>query len=505
MLMQKEIAGWFEQLFASRDIGSAAKVLAAALGDVSDADAAGVFLLDESKTRLLLFASWTAGAGEKIEALQPVSINEQEEPLCYSLLRGAPYQADLHPTATMTLLKAGPSNVFASPLKSRSNGSLGGVIVTTGYGRPVKDLAPLQVLGLYASSLMESMIMKRSDTSIVGSLRQDLARLEKQKQQELELSAARIVGTSEAIATVRGLILKAAPTDATVLITGETGTGKELTAEAIHQLSPRGGGRFMKINCGALSPHLLESELFGHTKGAFTGAASDKLGLLRAADGGSVLLDEIGDMPLELQVKLLRVLQDRKVRPVGDSREYPVNIRIIAATNADLQDAMARGEFRKDLYHRLAALHIHIPPLRERRQDIPVLAVHFLDKLCRRHGRQGVTLPLEACMHLSSLPLEGNARELANAIERTLLLSDFAADSLSFPKSRKETDCIEGRKLDLATLLKEYETDLIIRSLDQHDGNITQTAEALGIPRSTLRAKMEKGNIQYRHDSRAES
>ena len=498
MLVQKEIAGWFEQLFVSPDIGTAAKVLASALGDISGADAAGVFLLDESRTRLLLFASWTTGVGEKMESLQPVSINEREEPLCYSLLRGAPYQADLNPTATMSLLKTGPSNVFASPLRSRLNGSIGGVIVTTRYGKPVKDLTPLHMIGLYASALMENMIMKRSGVSMVGSLQQDLARLEKQKQQERELSAVRIVGVSEAISTVRSLIIKAAPTDATVLITGETGTGKELTAEAIHRLSPRRGAHFMKINCGALSPHLLESELFGHMKGAFTGADSDKLGLLRAADGGSVLLDEIGDLPIELQVKLLRVLQDRRVRPVGDSREYPVDIRLIAATNTNLQDAMDRGEFRKDLYHRVAALHIHIPPLRERRQDIPALAVHFLEKLCRKHGRQGVTLPLEAFMHLSSLPLEGNARELANAIERTLLLSDASSGCLSFPQSQEETGFPEGRKLDLSALLREYETDLIIRSLEQHDGNISKTAEALGIPRSTLRAKIEKGNIQYR-------
>lgn len=501
--MQKDMKGWFRQLYASQDLGSAAKVLAAALGDVSDGDAAGVFLLDESKFQLLLFASWTSAHGGKIESLQPVSINEKSDPLCFSLLQGAPYQADLNPTPTMFLLNSGPSNVFASPLLSRTNGAIGGVLVTTRYGSPLQSLAPLEMLGLYAASLIENMILKKTESVVVGSLKSDLARLEKQKRQEQELAAAKIVGTSEAISQVRSLILKAAPANATVLITGETGTGKELIAEVIHSVSPRNKAPFMKINCGALPPNLLESELFGHAKGAFTGADSDRSGLLRSADGGSVLLDEIGDMPLNLQVKLLRVLQDRKVRPVGDSRDYPVNIRIIAATNKDLREAMAHGTFRKDLYHRLAALQIHIPPLRERRQDIPSLAAHFFEKLCRKHKRNGLALPLAALMHLSSLPLEGNARELANEIERTLLLSDAPDGLLSFKSAHDRADGQEGRKLDLTTLLREYETDLILRSLIQNGGNISKTAEALGIPRSTLRAKLEKGNIQYCPDLRA--
>lgn len=497
MPMRTQINDWFDRLFASRDIGSAAKTLAAALGEISGGEAAGVFLLDESKSLLLLFASWTSDQGEKIENLQPVSVKEKSDPLCFSLLQGAPYQGDLNPSPTMTLLQSGPSSVFAAPLVSKMNGTIGGVIVTTPYGRPVTSLAPLKMIGMYASSLIENMILVKTETSIVGSLRTDLERLQKQRRHEQELAATKIIGTSEAISHVRSLIIKAAPTNATVLITGETGTGKELTAEAIHSLSPRKDAPFMKINCGALSPNLLESELFGHVKGAFTGADTDNAGLLRTADGGSVMLDEIGDMPLELQVKLLRVLQDQKVRPVGGSKDFPINIRIIAATNKDLPAAMAKGTFRKDLYHRLAALHIHIPPLRERRQDVPSLAVHFLEKLCRKHGREGLTLPLEAFMHLSSLPLDGNARELANEIERTLLLSESSNGYLSFASARDEGGGPDGRKLDLPTLLLEYEADLIKRSLLQNDGNISKTAEALGIPRSTLRAKLEKGDIQY--------
>lgn len=495
--MQRELADWFEQLSASPDINSIAKVLATALGDISDGNAAGVFLLGEDKTQLHLFASWTTDHGEKMESFQPVSINQKNDPLCFSLLQGMPYQANLYPTATTALIHPEPCNVLACPLISRTNGTIGGVVVTTRYGCPVQDLGPVQIIGMYASLLIENMILKIAGISIVDSLRNDLARLEKQKQQEQDLAATKIVGTSEAISHVRSLIVKAAPVNATVLITGETGTGKELTAEAIHMLSPRKTEPFLKINCGALSPNLLESELFGYVKGAFTGADTDHQGLLRAANGGSILLDEIGDMPLEFQVKLLRVLQDQKVRPVGDSKDYPINIRVLAATNINLQEAMKHGLFRKDLYHRLAALHIHISPLRERPQDIPSLAVHLFERLCRKHGREGLSLPLEAFMYLASRSLDGNARELANEIERTLLLADNSTGYLSFDFTREDGNGQDVGKLDLASLLKEYEVDLIKRSLRQHGGNITKAADALGIPRTTLRRKIEKGNFQY--------
>lgn len=492
--MHKELPGWFERLSVCADIGSATRVLATALGDVSQGEAAGVFLLDADKSHLRLFASWTAAQGGKIENFQPVPVSEKDDPLCFSLQQGRSYQADLNPTATMTLIYPEPCNVFTHPLTSQKNGSIGGVIVITRYGNPVQKLTSLQLLGMYASLLVENIMLLRAETSIVDSLRNDLALLEKQKQQEQELSATKIIGTSEAISRVRSLIIKVAPTNATVLVTGETGTGKELAAEAIHSLSPGKEAPFLKINCSALSPHLLESELFGHVKGAFTGANADHQGLLRAVDGGSVLLDEIGDMPLELQVKLLRVLQDKKVRPVGDSEEYSVNIRIIAATNKNLQEAMARGFFRKDLYHRLAAFHIHIPPLRERRQDIPALAEYFFEKLCRQHGRTGLSLPTKAFLHLCSLPLDGNVRELVNEIERTLLLSDNSTGDLSFRATHENGDGQGERQLDLRTVVKEYEMDLIKRSQIRHGGNISRVAEDLGIPRTTLRRVLEKGN-----------
>ena len=502
MPQQKDIANWFENLFESQDISSTAKILAVALGDIAAGEAAGVFLLDKTKSQLLLFASWTAINGEKLENLQPISIHEKNDPLCFSLQCGTFYQADLDQAATMTVLGIGPSKVFAMPLKSNISGTLGGVIVATQRGNPILAIAHLQMIGMYASALFESMIRKKAEISMIGELQSDLTRLEKQKRQEQELAASKILGTSEAITHVRSLIIKAAPTSASVLITGETGTGKELTAEAIHSLSPRKDAPFLKINCGALSPLLLESELFGHVKGAFTGANSDHPGLLRSADKGSVLLDEIGDMPTELQVKLLRVLQDQNVRPVGDIKDYPVDIRIIAATNKNLQAAMQQGAFRKDLYHRLAALHINIQPLRERKQDIPILAVHFFEKLCKQHGREGVSLPLEAFMHLSSLPLYGNVRELANEIERILLFSDASEGYLAFDAPQKDGVFGAGKKLTLDTLLREYEHDLIQRSLRQFGENMSKTAKALGIPRSTLRSKLKNYTPLVEHSNK---
>lgn len=495
MLEQQNMANWFERLFASKDIHSATTTLAAALGEASRGDASGVFLLNEPKSHLLLFASWTAAHGDKVEKFQTVHVNTPNDPLCFSLLNGTPYQADLPPSATTSLLHTESSRVVAVPLKSKG-GTLGGVIVTSRYGKPNNDPAALRVLSMYAALLIDNMFMKRSETTLISGIRENLARLEEQTRQEQAL-ASTIIGNSASIAHVRNLIAKAAPTRASVLITGETGTGKDLTAEAIHSLSPRKNKPFLKINCGALSPLLLESELFGHVKGAFTGASADHPGLLRSAHGGSVLLDEIGDMPIDLQVKLLRVLQDQRVRPVGDAREYPIDIRIIAATNRDLHEAMKQETFRQDLYHRLAALHIHIPPLRERRRDIPALAVHFFEKLCTRHKRDGLNLPLEAFMHLSSLPLLGNARELANEIERTLLFSETSTGSLAFNASFNENIGHGARKIDLGTLLRGYEEDLIQYTLSRYAGNITKTAEALGIPRSTLRSKIEKSNIRY--------
>lgn len=495
MPIQQKNLYWCKQLFASEDVGAAATILAAALGDISQGDAAGVFLLDTDKSQLLLFGSWSASAGERKETLQPVSIHSDSDPLCFCLVNGAPYQAELNPTPTMTLLRLGRSNVYAMPLTSRLSGTLGGILVGGPSTLTEQSTASIQVVAVYASSIMENMLLKRNHSSVITSLRNNVEKLEKQTEQERLLAANLIVGSSPVMTHVRNLIIKAAPTKAAVLITGETGTGKEATAEAIHSLSRRSGKPFLKINCGALSPQLLESELFGHVKGSFTGAKTDYVGLLRSASGGSILLDEAGDMPMELQVKLLRVLQDKRVRPVGGAKDYVVDIRIMAATNKDLGVAMDDGLFRKDLYHRIAALDIHIPPLRDRRQDIPELATYFFEKLCKTHSRHDLKISQEDLIQLSSLPLLGNARELANVIEKAILLSETTSGYISLSELLKKglaTHGHEEKGYNLSSMLEGYEADLIKRFLEHNLGNITKAAEALCIPRTTLRRKIQK-------------
>jgi transcriptional regulator with PAS, ATPase and Fis domain len=496
MRTHQDIPGWCKQLFACENIGATAKVLAAALGDISGGEAVGVFLLDVDKSQLLLFGSWSASHGEKAETLQAVSIHSDGDPLCFCLLNGSPYQAVLHPTATMALLNATRGNVYAMPLKSRLNGSIGGILVASSCEQKIQSTENIQIITMYAALIMENMILKRNESSIIAALRSDIVKLEKQTKQEQELAAVQIIGSSQAMDHVRSLIVKAAPTNAAVLITGETGTGKESAAEAIHALSLRKRKPFLKINCGALSPQLLESELFGHVKGAFTGADADYPGLLRNADGGSVLFDEIGDMPMELQVKLLRVLQDKKIRPVGSSRDYAVDIRIMAATNKDLPAAIQEGQFRPDLYHRIAVLDIHIPPLRERRQDIADLAAYFFEKLCKAHRRKGLSLSQEDRVYLCSLPLPGNTRELTNLIERSILFSKSSASYVSFTKIPKNDNDAEEKTLHLHAALKEYEADLIKRCLKRNLGHITKTAETLCVPRTTLSDKIKKLHLE---------
>ena len=233
-----------------------------------------------------------------------------------------------------------------------------------------------------------------------------------------------IIGRSEGIQRVVGLMRKVAPSDASVLIRGESGTGKELVAVGIHMASPRGDGPFVPINCGAIPAELLESELFGHAKGAFTGATNTTEGLIRQAHGGTLFLDEISELAPQLQVKLLRVLQDREVRPVGGKQVYKVDVRFIAATNRDLAQAMTEGRFREDLFYRLNVINIHVPPLRERADDVHLLAQHFVDRHSRRMGKRIHAMSKDLGEFLAQYSWPGNVRELDNLIERAVILAD---------------------------------------------------------------------------------
>ena len=265
-----------------------------------------------------------------------------------------------------------------------------------------------------------------------------------------------------------------AESDASVLLFGESGTGKEVLAQAMHRASPRANKPFIGINCGAIPEPLLESELFGHARGAFTGAVQAHKGMFQAADGGTLFLDEIGDMPISLQVKLLRVLQESAVRPVGSTQTVPVSVRIISATHRNLEEQKATGQFREDLYYRLNVVSLRLPPLAERREDIPLLATHFLRKLAERYKKPVPTLAPEAMALLVAAPWPGNVRQLLNLLEQTLALSTTTVIPATLVQAALKQDA--GALAPLEEAKRHFERDYLIRLLKITGGNVTQAA-----------------------------
>jgi two-component system response regulator AtoC len=320
---------------------------------------------------------------------------------------------------------------------------------------------------------------------------------------ELEAEVARyrdadFVAESPAMRHVLDLATRVAPHPTTVLITGESGTGKELVARAIHRMSPRRERSFVGINCAAIPEHLLESELFGHARGAFTGAVADKPGLFERASGGTLLLDEIGDLALSLQVKLLRVLQEGTARRVGESNERRVDVRLIAATARDVDADVKSGRFREDLYYRLNVVRVHLPPLRERPDDIERLAAVLLARAARRAGRAPRLTP-EAMAVLRSRPWPGNVRELENAIERAVVLArdeTISADAfLSAPPTAPAEPApvpVSGPSMPLRDVIASAERDAIVRALESAEGNRREAARALGVSLRTLYYKLRQ-------------
>jgi DNA-binding NtrC family response regulator len=306
---------------------------------------------------------------------------------------------------------------------------------------------------------------------------------------------AEIIGTSAPLQRVFQVVQKVADTNAGVLIQGESGTGKELIARAIHFNSRRAAKPFLAVNCGALPESILESELFGHTKGAFTGAIADKKGLFRSADGGTLFLDEIGEMPLALQVKLLRALQEHEVTPVGASIPVKFDARIIAATNKNLEQEVAENRFREDLFYRLNVIEISLPPLRERREDIPLLAKHFSYKTARAQNAPEKPITPEAMNALVNYKWQGNVRELENAVERAFILSGDEIDLESLPPkiSRGIENNFETRNGNASTpTLEEIERRYILDVMNSVGDDKTQAAGILGIDLSTLYRKLKR-------------
>ncbi len=309
--------------------------------------------------------------------------------------------------------------------------------------------------------------------------------------------ASEIIGESQAIKDVKRMISLVAPKEATVLVTGPSGTGKELVARAIHALSPRSEKKLVAINCAAFPENLLESELFGYEKGAFTGADRAKQGRFELADGGTLFLDEIGEMPVTMQVKLLRVLEDRKIERLGSVKEIPLDIRIIAATNRDLDQLVEQQKFREDLYYRLNVIRIHLPPLKERTGDILLLAEQFIGKYARKVGKEIKGIDPDGAELLVTYPWPGNVRELENIIERAVVLSrtdNITGTDLTGLTSR-ETVSPEAPEL---TTLAELEKRHIKACLDRLGWNMSLTAEKLGIHRNTLRTKIKEYHLSQK-------
>ena len=324
--------------------------------------------------------------------------------------------------------------------------------------------------------------MGASESYVYGDLNRDQRRFEQ------------VVGESRALKAVFDNVERVAPTDSTVLIQGETGTGKELIAGAIHKISSRCGRSLIKLNCAAIPFDLLESELFGHEKGAFTGAIAQKIGRFEMADGGTLFLDEVGDIPLALQSKLLRVLQEQEFERLGGTRTHQVDVRLVAATNRDLANMVKQNEFRRDLYYRLNVFPIMLPPLRERRDDIPLLVRHFVGHFSRKMNKQIDHMPAETVSALRSYEWPGNIRELQNFIERSVILT---AGSVLHPPLH-ELKKSSATAPSAAITLKEAERDHICKTLQSTRWVVAGpdgAASRLGIKRSTLYFRMQKLGI----------
>jgi two-component system response regulator PilR (NtrC family) len=374
------------------------------------------------------------------------------------------------------------------------------VVVVTAYGSLDTAIAALRSGAsdyILKPVEFDEMIIKIKRLLEMKNLLLENRVLRKEIQREYDFE--NIVGNSQSIKRVYEMIDTVADTDSTVLITGKSGTGKELVARSLHYKSKRKNKPFIAINCGAISENLIESELFGHKKGSFTGAISDKEGLIKAAEGGTLFLDEISELPLQLQVKFLRALQEKEYTPVGTTVSLPVNIRFIASSNRILKDEIASGKFREDLFYRLNVIEINLPSLKEREEDIPLLADHFLDKYRKEMNKNIKGIDSEAIRALMSYEWKGEIRELENVMERAVIFckSDFIS-LRDLPAGFKPNDSpinFSG-KMSLDDSIKRYEKDLILKTLEENKYSKEKTAEDLQVGLSTLYRKLKELDIK---------
>jgi two-component system nitrogen regulation response regulator NtrX len=380
------------------------------------------------------------------------------------------------------------------------------VIMMSGHGT-IETAVKATKLGAYdfieKPLSLEKVLLSIQNAVKVGELVEENRSLKAKLARENE-----IIGTSKPMRQLKEQIAIAAPTSGWVLITGENGTGKELVARAIHHLSRRRLKPFIEVNCAAIPEELIESELFGHEKGAFTGATTQRKGKFDLAHEGTLFLDEIGDMSLKTQAKVLRILQERKFERVGGNRTIEVDVRVIAATNKDLDEEIGRGNFREDLYYRLNVLPFHVPPLRDRAEDVPLLASHFLEYFCSKESRENKRLTASAMEALLNYPWPGNVRELKNIIERLVIMTpqqEITEQQLpAVIRTRQELvgrphyASATGEAGTFREAKEEFERDFILQKLEENDWNVSRTAEVIEIERSNLHRKIKAFGIELK-------
>ncbi len=473
---------------ASLELPVTLNAIARSAADVLGAEASSVLLLDRQRNKLVFKAAVGARGevlvGEEFEVDVSIAgrVAATGKPMLVPDVRQHPdFFRGIDEKFQFTT-----RGLLAAPLRYRDE-NIGVVEVLNKRGGEEfteRDLTILQVFANLAA-------ISTSNAQMHEALKRENLGLREGARQEQP-----IVGSSGALKEVIQLCDRVAATNATVLLLGETGTGKELSARRIHAVSPRQARPFIAINCAALPETLLESELFGHEAGAFTGALGQKMGRFELADGGTIFLDEIGDISPSTQIKLLRVLQEREFVRVGGTQTITCDVRIIAATNRDLKNAMENGDFREDLYYRLNVFPIHMPPLRDRREDISLLVEHFVDLTAKDFGCRQPQVTSEATSLLAAYRWPGNIRELRNVIERAVLLCDAGVISRAQLPREIVGDLKPSTGEDVASTLEGYEKALIVKALEEHDWNQTKAAAALGISRDNLRYRLRKYQIK---------